>query len=154
MMSKVNETAERMADTVESVAAKTAEDTVERMADAVENIAAKTKKEVGKLGGRARLREVFGKTEITLSKPFTWCGETYETVTLDFSSLTGRDMEAVDEQIGMNRMQGRIPAYSRLYQRLLCARACPIPSDGIEHLPIADYNAMVTAAQNFLLVTG
>lgn len=129
-------------------------ETAERMADAVEKVAEETQKEVNKAGGRNHLLDVFGKTELTLSKPFAWCGTTWEKVTLDFSSLTGRDMEAIDEQIGQSRLRGLVPAYSRLYQRLLCARACDIPADGIEKLPVADYNALVTAAQNFLFITG
>lgn len=137
----------------ESKAKKAKAQTPESGADVAEN-AEKVKKAVKKLGGRAALAEKFGKTTIVFSKPLTWCEETYTKAELDFEALTGRDMEAIDMEIGAVNMRGLVPAYSRLYQRLLCARASGIPADAIEHLPLVDYNAMVTAAERFLLVTG
>lgn len=116
--------------------------------------AEKVQQATEELGGRAALAEKFGKTTIQFSKPFEWCGKTYAEAVLDFEGLTGRDMEAIDDEIGVNGMRGLVPAYSRLYQRLLCAKASGIPADAIEAMPLVDYNAMVRAAEYFLIVTG
>lgn len=103
-------------------------------------------------GGRKALADKFGVVDIELSAPFEWCGVTYEQVHLDFSSLTGRDMEAIDDEMGAAGI--RFPADSRKYQRILAAKASKIPSDAIRNMPAADYNAIVNAARYFLIVTG
>lgn len=79
-------------------------------AEAVKTTESRVREAVDAAGGKSRLLEVFGKSEITLTKPFTWCGTTWEKVTLDFTSLTGRDMEAIDQQIGQSRLRGLVPA--------------------------------------------
>lgn len=63
-------------------------------------------------------------------------------------------MEIIDDQIGAMGLRGLLPAYSRKYQRMLAARAADVPEELLLKLPLADYNAVVGAAQNFLLVTG
>lgn len=109
---------------------------------------------VGQAGGRNSMVKRFGSAHVELSAPFQWCGKAYTEIDMDFEGLTGRDMEAIDDEIGVMGMRGIVPAYSHMYQRILAARAAGIPSDVIEHLPLVDYNAVVTAAQNFLFVTG
>ena len=109
---------------------------------------------VEEAGGKERLIRRFGTVEVKLSKSFEWCGKTYEEINMNFEGLTGRDMEAIDDEIGVMGLRGLVPAYSRMYQRMLAARASGVPSDVIDHLPLVDYNAIVTAAQNFLFVTG
>ena len=105
-------------------------------------------------GGRGTLVKRFGAAEVELSAPFEWCGKVYTQISMNFEGLTGRDMEAIDDEIGVMGLRGLMPAYSRMYQRMLAARASGVPSDVIEHLPLVDYNAVITAAQNFLFVTG
>lgn len=121
--------------------------------DAAE-LADKLEGAVEEAGGRERLIHRFGAVDVKLSKPFEWCGKTYEEISMDFEGLKGKDMEVIDDEIGVMGLRGMVPAYSRLYQRMLAARASGIPSDVIENLPLVDYNAIVTAAQNFLFVTG
>jgi hypothetical protein len=132
-----------MAETEKTVAAEDVAEKDEQVKDLTE-----------KLGGRAALAEKFGKATIELSKPFSWCGQTYEKVEMDFEGLTGRDMEAIDDEIGMNGLRGVVPAYSRIYQRLLAAHASGVPADAIQAMPLVDYNAIVRAAEYFLIVTG
>ena len=103
-------------------------------------------------GGRRDLLNHFSVVDVEFTKPLEWCGKTYERAHLDFSRLTGRDMEAIDDEMGGNLPA--FPANSRRYQKLLAAKASKIPSDAITHLPAADYNAMVSAARNFLIATG
>lgn len=107
-----------------------------------------------KAGGRAAVVRQVGKMEYRLTEPFEWCDITYEKFDLDFMGLTGVDMEAIDDQMAAANRAVSAPAQSRRYQKLLAARAAHVPSDVIEHLPLADYNAVTTMARNFLLVTG
>ena len=128
---------------------------VEEAADAEEeNVLDKYEKAVEKAGGREAMAQRLGDVTIKLKKPVTYGKDTITEIHLDFLSLTGLDMEIIDDQIGALGLRGLLPAYSRRYQRMLAARAADLPEDLIQRLPLADYNAVVGAAQNFLLVTG
>ena len=120
-----------------------AEELKDKLDEAVENA-----------GGRRKLVERFGTATVRLSKPVVWEENSIEEIHLDFLNLTGLDMEIIDDQIGVMGLRGLLPAYSRKYQRLLAARASGLPETFFLHLPLADYNAVVGAAENFLLVTG
>lgn len=109
---------------------------------------------VEEAGGRAFLAERFGEVTVKLKTPLEYQGKTIEEIRLDFLGLTGLDMEIIDDQIGAMGLRGLLPAYSRKYQRMLAARAADVPEELLLKLPLADYNAVVGAAQNFLLVTG
>lgn len=111
-------------------------------------------KEIERLGGRARLVEKFGKQTVDFTKPFEWCGKTYDRMDMNFEQLTGADMEAIDDELSAMGRQVPTPRVSRIYQRMLAARAADVPADMIEHLPLADYNAVLTAAMVFLTITG
>lgn len=95
----------------------------------------------------------FGVNTVKLSKPFEWEGKKYEELTMDFLGLTGRDMEAIDDELRAMGVEVERPAYNRRYQRLLAARAAKAPSDMIQNLPIQDYHKIVSAAHYFLLLT-
>jgi len=105
-------------------------------------------------GGREALAERFGEATVKLKAPLEYQGKTIEEIHLNFLALTGLDMEIIDDQIGALGLRGLLPAYSRKYQRMLAARAADVPEELLLKLPLADYNAVVGAAQNFLLVTG
>ena len=122
--------------------------------EAVEEVKTDREKEIERLGGRANLIKTFGSVEIKLVKPFTFCGKTYDALTMDFEGLTGKDMEDIDDELSIMRKTVQEPRTSRLYQRMLAAKAAGVGSDLILSLPLADYNAVVGAARNFLIVTG
>lgn len=131
-----------MTETLEELEGKSPEE----LADLVETESAKSG------GDRPTLLDRFSVREVVFSKPFTWCGKTYDRASLDFSKLTGRDIEAVEEELG-----GDVPAWpanSHKYQKLLAAKASGIPSDVLTNLPAADYNAVTSAARYFLLASG
>lgn len=109
---------------------------------------------VEKVGGRAAITERFGDVTIKLNGQLDYMGETIRELHLNFLGLTGLDMEIIDDKIGALGLRGLLPAYSRKYQRMLAARAADVPEDLILRLPLVDYNAVVNAAQNFLLITG
>ena len=139
----VEEQAETPANSVEEQAKKPVTEQADDLQKAIENV-----------GGRKALAARFGVADIELSKPFEWCGVVYEKVHLDFASLTGRDMEAIEDELEARGIRTRYPADNRRYLKTLAAKAGKIPADAITNLPAADYNAIVNAAQYFLTFTG
>ena len=116
-----------------------------------EKLADRVREESEKVGGRVSMIARFGTADIVFTKPLEWCGKTYTEAHLDFNALTGKDIEAIDDELGV--FTGS-PENSRRYQKLLAAKASKIPSDAIAHLPAADYNAIVQAARYFLMASG
>ena len=129
-------------------------DEIEQEAEELEKMTAAMKREEEKAGGRAKLIQLYGKQHYELSAPFTWEDRTYRELDFDFMSLTGADMEAIDDELTMMRVNVSIPSQSRKYQKMLAARAAKIPSDVLEHMPLADYNAITAMARVFLFITG
>lgn len=124
-------------------------DTIERVTDAV-NKAEDAAKDIK----REELLQKFSHAHHKLSKPFTYCGETYEELDMDFESLTGRMIESIDDELAAMNININTPSASHRYQRMVAARAAKVPSDMIEALPLSDYNAITNAARFFLIVTG
>lgn len=111
-------------------------------------------KAVEKVGGREAVIQRLGDVTVKLSKPVMLKGKEVTELHMDFLSMTGLDMELIDDKIGATELRGLLPAYSRKYQRILAARAANVPDELILKLPMADYSVVVGAARNFLLVTG
>ena len=126
----------------------------ETLDDRAEEMAEKLEDAIEEAGGRKTLKERFGDVTIKLGKPMEYAGETIEEIRLNFLGLTGLDMEIIDDKIGALGLRGLMPAYSRKYQRMLAARAADVPEDLLLRLPLDDYNAIVGAAANFLMITG
>lgn len=102
---------------------------------------------------------------IKLSKPFTWEGTTYEELEFDFSTLTGADSLAVEEELLAQGSAPLVPELSGAYLVRIAARACKsagesggqrmrLGADGLRALPIRDYNRIIKMAKNFLLLGG
>lgn len=94
-----------------------------------------------------------GVVTVVLSEPMTFCEETYTKLELDFEGLTGKDMEAIDDELASMGVIIPNPNISHKYQRILAARAAGVPSDMIERLPLRDYQKITMAARSFLLAT-
>ena len=90
---------------------------------------------------------------VKLSKPYEHTGVTYSEIKMDFSSLTGVQFEAIDDELIATGAIIVSPQASRRYQKLLAAKAAGIPSDVIETLNARDYLAVVNAAKLFLQLT-
>lgn len=93
------------------------------------------------------------RVNVRLSKPMDYMGKTYEELTLAFDDLTGRDMEAIDDELNAMGIVIVNPNISHKYHRILAAKAAGVPSDMIELLPLRDYQRITAAARNFLFVT-
>lgn len=87
---------------------------------------------------------------LELKKPFEYCGKTYEKLTFDFDSLTGKDMIAVEREINLTNEFFLVPENSPNFCGKLAARAAGVSSDVIENLPLKDFKRAKEAAQNFL----
>ncbi|MCD8052260.1 MAG: phage tail assembly protein [Clostridiales bacterium] len=90
---------------------------------------------------------------VRLSKPMNYEGKTYTKLELDFNGMTGRDMEAIDDELQALGVIIANPTLSHKYQRILAARAAGVPSDMLEHLPLRDYQKVTNAVRRFLLAT-
>ena len=139
-----NEKSGGAAETPEELAEKTPGELAQRLEEETE-----------KAGGRLSLVETFGVKDVKFTKPLTWSEKTWTEAHMDFTKLTGVDMEAIDDEMSALNM-GALPTdptNSRKYLRLLAAKASGIPSMAIRTLPAADYNAMISAARYFLMAS-
>ena len=82
--------------------------------------------------------------------------KTYEQLTLDFGSLTGRDFMAIDREV--REREGRVPIVpvydTSFLMRMVCrASKEKIDYDTIVAAPFAEFNAIRDKARSFLLRT-
>lgn len=87
------------------------------------------------------------------AKPFTYDGNTYEELTFDWGSLTGRDGLAIENELQSLGKPVIIPTLSGEYLLRMAVRACdkPIGADAFELMSLSDYNRIRSSARSFLL---
>lgn len=85
--------------------------------------------------------------------PFSYDGETYDTLTFNWGSLTGRDGLAIENELQSQGKPVIIPTLSGEYLIRMACRACdkPIGSDAFEVMRLSDYNKIRSSARSFLL---
>ena len=87
--------------------------------------------------------------KILLTKALKVKGTEVQEVTLDFDTLTGKDIIAAETQA---RALGEsvVPIYSSMrYQGIVAAKMIGVPADDLEELPAKDYANLITAVANF-----
>ncbi|MBE6901398.1 MAG: phage tail assembly protein [Ruminococcaceae bacterium] len=89
-----------------------------------------------------------------LKKPFTWEGTTYEELTFDFDSLTGKDMELVELEMSREHFIAYAPDSSSTYMFRLAARAAKVHYSVIENLPLVEANTIRLKMKYFFLKLG
>lgn len=99
-------------------------------------------------------KEKSGNYTHTFSKPVEIEGKQYKTLTFYFDSLTGEDIEAVEEELQDQNKYVLTPEISSAFQSTLAARAAKVPADEIRRLPIRDYMQIKNKARNFLINMG
>ena len=99
-------------------------------------------------------KEKSGNYTHTFSKPVEIEGKQYKTLTFYFESLTGEDIEAVEEELQDQNKYVLTPEISSAFQSTLAARAAKIPADEIRRLPVRDYMQIKNKARNFLINMG
>ena len=87
----------------------------------------------------------------TFDTPFTFEGRTYDTLTFDFSKLSGDDDIAIE-----NELQALVAEMSGEYQIRLAARACKerLGVDAFTAMPLRDFRRIRNRARSFLLSAG
>lgn len=86
-------------------------------------------------------------------KPFVYDGNTYERLTFDWGTLTGRDGLAIENELQALGKPVIIPSFSGEYLLRMAVRACdkPIGADAFELMSLSDYNRIRSSARSFLL---
>lgn len=100
-----------------------------------------------------------------LKKPFTFEGHTMTELRFDFSSLTGEDALAIEDELAARGKQVIVPAFNGHFLICLAARACtttfPAPgggdwrpgADALKKLPIGEFNRIRSKTRNFFMST-
>ena len=97
-----------------------------------------------------------------LEKPFTYENKTVNELHFDFGTLTGADTLAIEAELNHRMKNLMYPHLSWEFMSLMAVRACTT-RDGnglrvvdeklLKALPMRDYNRIVGAARNFLLLS-
>ena len=97
-----------------------------------------------------------------LEKPFTYENKTVNELHFDFGTLTGADTIAIEAELNHRLKNLMYPHLSWEFMTLMAVRACTT-RDGnglrvvdeklLKALPMRDYNRIVGAARNFLLLS-
>lgn len=95
-------------------------------------------------------------------KPFTYAGRTYDELTFDWESLTGRDSLAIEEELSLKGKTLVLPAYTGEYLVGMAVRACTERNEGkhavgkdvMYAMPLGDFQKICGRARNFLLRSG
>ncbi|WP_068775776.1 phage tail assembly protein [Paenibacillus sp. FJAT-26967] len=89
-----------------------------------------------------------------LSRPFTFEGNEYTELTLDFEKLTGNDLLSCERQMQLiTGASEYVPMkqISQAYQAVVTARAAAVPVELIQALPAKDFSKVTLRASTFLL---
>ncbi len=89
----------------------------------------------------------------TFHKPFQYNGRMIEKLTFDFDRLTGRDCQAVENELRRIGTTLVAPTFSGEYLVRMAARACTekIGADVFDLMSARDYNRIRNKAQSFFL---
>lgn len=96
-------------------------------------------------------------------EPFTYQGETYEKLTFNWKSLTGKDSVAIQRGLLNRNLTTVLAAFTPEYLAEMAARACTyrnsdgfhtITTDALYDLPLSEFQTICDAARRFLLRSG
>lgn len=96
----------------------------------------------------------------TFAKPFQWKERTFESLTFDWTVLSGRDHLEIEQEL---MRKGRVliaPAFTGSFLAGMAARACTerdgkgkrvIDTQAVMDMPMGDFQAITMEARDFLL---
>ncbi len=93
-------------------------------------------------------------------KPFSFEGKTFERMTFDWGSLTGKDSTAVNRELRGRNVFVVVDTYTIEYLTAMAARACTdrdemgrrvVSSQTLEALPVRDFRTICNKIRTFLL---
>ena len=92
----------------------------------------------------------------TFKKPFTYEGKSYEKLTFDFGSLSGRDSAEIEAELRAQNHPIIVASLDGEYLIRVCVRACTenVGVDTLMALPLRDYNNLRDRARSFLMRQG
>lgn len=115
------------------------------------------------LEAEARAESGIGTYTHVFQEPFTYQGTTYDKLTFDWTTLSGKDSVAIEREL-LNRMVTTVIAeYTPEYLAAMAARACTyrndsgfrtVTTDMLYALPLPEFRAVCNAARRFLLRSG
>lgn len=87
----------------------------------------------------------------TFKRPISYNGKTYESLTFDFSSLTGGDSLDVENELQSMGHAVVVRTLDGAYLSRMCARACtePIGADIFRVMPVKDYAIITNKSKRF-----
>jgi len=105
----------------------------------------------------------FGKYTHTLKKPLERDGQRYETLSFDYSTLTGRDSLSIERDVMAEfKKSVTIPEYMPEYLVNMAARACTDRNEQgnafvnvplLLDLPLSDFREICASARRFLMAS-
>ena len=96
----------------------------------------------------------------TFKNPFPWKGKTYEKLTFDWTTLTGRDHLEIESEIVMKGRTLVSPAFTGDFLAGMAARACTerdekgkrvIDGMAVKEMALTDFQVITRKARGFLL---
>lgn len=90
------------------------------------------------------------KNEYKLYKPIEFEGKKYESLDLDFDTLSGNDLAIASREATMTGEMSMFVESTKAYQAAVVARAAKVPIGLISKLHAKDYTKVTVAAYGFL----
>lgn len=96
-------------------------------------------------------------------KPFQWKERTFDSLTFDWTTLTGRDHLEIENEIMMKGRTLVTPAFTGDFLAGMAARACTerdekgkriIDGQAVMEMPLPDFQVITRKARGFLLRAG
>ena len=96
-------------------------------------------------------------------EPFTYQGETYEKLTFNWNTLSGKDSVAIERSLLRRNITTVLAHFTPEYLAEMAARACTyrnedgfrtITTEVLYELPLLEFRAICDAARRFLLQSG
>lgn len=96
----------------------------------------------------------------TFKTPFQWKGRQYQTMTFDWTGLSGRDHLEIENELLMKGRTLVTPAFTGEFLAGMAARACTerdengkrvLDGQAVETMSMADFQAITRKARGFLL---
>ena len=109
---------------------------------------------------KAKRRKETGSYTHTFKKPFQWKGRVFDTLTFDWTTLSGRDHLEIESEILMKGRTLISPAFTGDFLAGMAARACTerdekgkhvIDGQAVKEMSLTDFQVITREARGFLL---
>ena len=117
-------------------------------------------KEAERVAEEAKQEPETGSYTHTFKKPFQWKERAFESLTFDWTALTGRDHLEIENEMTMKGRTLIAPEFSGDFLAGMAARACTernkegkrvINTQAVMEMPLRDFQTITRKARGFLL---